>query len=238
MYLLRAWRNGRTLDYGARAGGSTRLISIVANFKRLNFQVAEGTRGALRKAWWKETRKGSRCHAATSIRLTVAERGHNHHNDNYVGKCGYGRSGEGGKETGRRFLRRPAASFDPSLIIVVSIELIATLALARRLFDRSRFFNPLLVSLPLPSSHVHATLSCKRRCSSDDFSPCRANRGSVTWDHVSRFTKKSGSSSRERGTLSSSGKTPRLSLCYTLYGLTIFYVNLNRETLTGAMINL
>lgn len=103
-----------------------------------------------------------------------------------------------GKETGRRFLRRPAASFDPSLIIVVSIELIATLALARRLFDRSRFFNPLLVSLPLPSSHVHATLSCTRRCSSDDFSPCRANRGSVTWDHVSRFTKKSGSSSRAR----------------------------------------
>lgn len=89
------------MDYGARAGGSTRLISIVANFKRLNFQVAVGTRGgAPRKAWRKETRKGSRCHAATSILLSVAERGHNHHNDNYVGKCGYGRSGEGGERDG------------------------------------------------------------------------------------------------------------------------------------------
>lgn len=71
------------------------------------------------------------------------------------------RRGEG-DENGTRFLRRPAASFDPSLIIVVSIELIATLALARRLFDRSHFFNPLLVSLPLSFSLVHAALPCAR----------------------------------------------------------------------------
>lgn len=86
-------------------------------------------------------------------------------------------------EDGTRFLRRPAASFDPSLIIVVSIELIATLALARRLFDRSRFFNPLLISrlLFLFRSPFYAG-GC-----SDDFSLRRANCRSVTWDHVSRF---------------------------------------------------
>lgn len=52
-----------------------------------------------REAWGKETQRGSHRHAATSIPLTVAERGHNHHNDNYVGKCGYGWSEEEGKET-------------------------------------------------------------------------------------------------------------------------------------------
>jgi len=156
--------DGKALDYSVRAGGSTRLISIVANFKRLNSQVAESTRRVKRG---KHGRKGHRkdhvCHAAVSILLTVAERGHNHHNDNYVGKCGCGTKRRRGEEDedGTRFLRRPAASFDPSLIIVVSIELIATLALARRLFDQSRFFNPLFVSPFLSFSLIYSLLySC------------------------------------------------------------------------------
>lgn len=162
------------MDYSARAGGSTRLISIVANFKRLNAQTAKGTRRVKRgKHGKKRYRKDHIGHAVVSILLTVAERGHNHHNDNYVGKCGYGTKRRRGKgdEDGTRFLRRPAASFDPSLIIVVSIELIATLALARRLFDQSRFFNPLFVSPFLFFSLVYTILLVysTRMLFSDDF---------------------------------------------------------------------
>lgn len=90
--------------------------------------------------------------------------GHNHHNDNYVGKCDYGREGEREERDGTRFLCRPAVSFDLSLIIVVSIELIAILAvlLARlvRLFDRFCFFNPLLHLLSL--SHINASPTTSR----------------------------------------------------------------------------
>lgn len=106
-----------------------------------------------------------RCTMCRRIALTVAERGYNHHNDNYVGKCGYRRTSEGrrGKQKERerkrdedetRFHRRPDASFDPSLIIVVSIELIATLALAfpfgPAVVRSSPLFHPSARSLFLP----------------------------------------------------------------------------------------
>ena len=102
----------------------------------------------------------TRCHAAMCPWIPLAlwlQRSHNHHDDNYVGKCGYKgairwknkrerereREREGKRSGDRhRFHRWPAASsFDPSLIILVSTELIATHAAFP--FDRSCFFIPL-----------------------------------------------------------------------------------------------
>lgn len=145
------------------------------------------------------------------------------------------RRGEG-DEDGARFLRRPAASFDPSLIIVVSIELIATLALARRLFDRSRFFNPLLVPLLLPFSPVRAALPCTRtllrRFLAVPRGPWKCNVG----PRVSLYRSRDSRRARERNALFSSGEDssiiPTLRLARYLAG---FHVNLNvRKTLVGA----
>lgn len=146
------------------AAKSTRLISIAANSKQLNFRSGEGKwREEIaedeeegKKKRIKNTIVLLRSAMCRRIVLAVTERGYNHHNDNYVGKCGYRRTneGRGGRERdedGTRFHRRPDASFDPSLIIVVSIELIATLALASPFGPAVSSIESAFSSLCLPS---------------------------------------------------------------------------------------
>lgn len=94
------------------AAKSTRLISIAANSKQLNFRSGEGKwREEIaedeeegKKKRIKNTIVLLRSAMCRRIVLAVAERGYNHHNDNYVGKCGYRRTneGRGGRERERR----------------------------------------------------------------------------------------------------------------------------------------
>lgn len=134
------------------------------------------------------------------ISLTVAdERGHNHHNDNYVGKCGYAdgeeRERERGEERDRRSQERERKDPIPpptSCLIrsfanyrrkhrVNYYTPLAAFSLAQRLFDRSCFAPRLLLlaplilaARPLPFSRVEELLRLplvvSRLC------------GSVTWD--------------------------------------------------------
>lgn len=123
------------------------------------------------------------------------QRSHNHHDDNYVGKCGYKGATRWKKkrerereskrsEDGPRFHRWPAASsFDPSLIILVSTELIATHVAFP--FDRSCFFIPLQQPIAiLPAIVVSSSLPLSRFYSLANLSPSRKyySNKSVTWD--------------------------------------------------------
>lgn len=139
------------------------------------------------------------------ILLAVAERGHNHHNDNYVGKCGYmdgeerreaeevekkRERGGGGRGKKIRFLRRPAASFDPSLIIIVSIELITT-PLAFPL-SRPTVVRSVPLSSPSPSLRSSLSSSLARRRSLPYGSGYLLPRRGFAWKcnvghHVSRL---------------------------------------------------
>lgn len=90
--------------------------------------------------------------------------------------------GERKERDGIRFLCRPAVSFDLSLIIVISIELIAILAVL--LTQHSVVRSVLLFQPSTPPS-----FSLAHKCFSDNLSLNRAIRGSVTWDHVPRLSR-------------------------------------------------
>lgn len=100
------------------AAKSTRLISIAANSKQLNFRSGEGKwREEIaedeeegKKKRIKNTIVLLRSAMCRRIVLAVAERGYNHHNDNYVGKCGYRRTNEG---RGGRERERERRRWDP-----------------------------------------------------------------------------------------------------------------------------